>query len=115
MPVLVPVFAGEPLYNERIRLEDRDYIFRFDWADREQRFYMSISTSEEESIVQGIKVISNWPLLAHHHWDDRLPPGELIAIDQEEDGAPPVLSDFGTRVRLFYYASDEDISEIAGG
>ncbi len=113
MPLIVPVFPGEPLYRERVRLEDRDYVFRFDWSNREQRFYMSIKDQDEELLLLGIKIVANWGLLAQHHFNLALPPGELIAIDAETGGEPPTFNDFGTRVRLFYFASDEDLTVFA--
>jgi len=113
MPLIVPVFPGEPLYEERVRLEGRDYIFRFDWNNREQRFYMGIKNQDGESLIAGLKVLANWGLLTRHHFNPDLPPGELIPIDLEQGGTPPTFNDFGTRVRLFYYASDEDLSEFA--
>jgi hypothetical protein len=112
MPLIVPVFPGEPLYQERVRLEDRDYIFRFDWNHREQRFYMGIKSQDEESLIAGVKIVANWPLLNRSKFDPDLPPGELIAMDLESGGVSPTFRDFGTRVRLFYYASDEDLSEF---
>jgi len=114
MPVIVPVFPGQALYEERVRLEGRDFLFRFDWVGREGRFYMGIYDAEESPLLTGIKMIANWGFLTRSKWDDRLPPGELIAIDLEEGGEPPGYTDFGTRVRLFYYASDEDVEALAG-
>lgn len=113
MPLIVPVFPGEPLYKERVRLEGRDYVFRFDWSNREQRFYISIFDQDETPLLLGAKVIANWGLLTRSHYNPDLPPGELIPLDLEQGGTPPTFRDFGTRVRLFYYASDEDVSEFA--
>lgn len=113
MPLIIPVFPGTPLYQERVRLEARDYIFRFDWAHREQRYYMSIFNQDEEPLLQGVKVLANWPLLARHHFNPGLPPGQLIATSLEQDDTPPTFNDFGTRVQLAYYASDEDLEEFA--
>lgn len=112
MPLIVPVFPSEPLYQERVRLEDRDFLIRFDWSHREQRFYMSLYDQDETALLLGIKVVANWGLINRHHYDPALPPGELIAVDVETDGEPPGFDDFGTRVRLFYYESTEDLSEF---
>lgn len=113
MAVIIPVFPGEPLYKERIRLEGRDYILKFDWADREQRFYMSIMDQDENPLLMGVKIIPNWGLISRHHFNLGLPPGELIALDLEQGGAPPTMTDFGVRVRMFYYASTEDLTQFA--
>lgn len=114
MPVIIPVFPNEPLYNEKVRLEGSDYIFRFDWAGREDRYYMSIYDASNNPLLLGVKVIANWSLLENHAFNANLPPGTLMAIDTESGGSPPVYEDFGTRVRLFYWASDEDIASLAG-
>jgi len=111
MPLIVPVFPGEPLYKERVRLDDRDYILRFDWSQREQRYYLSIFDLDETPLLLGAKVVANWDLLSRNGFDPRLPPGPLIPMDLESGGVPPSRTDFGTRVRLFYYTSGEDVSE----
>lgn len=113
MPVVIPVFPGEPLYQERIRLEGRDFILRFDWANRESRYYLSIFDQDESPLLLGVKVIANWGLLAKQHHNADLPPGELVAVDLESGGVAPSLDDFGIRVRLFYYESTEDLTEFA--
>lgn len=114
MPLLIKLFPGEPLYDQRVRLEGVDYVLKLDWANREQRFYLTISDADNVLIKAGIKVVANWFLLAHHR-TAKLPPGEFFAFDLTDTEAPqpPLLNDFGTRVRLFYYASDEDLTAPA--
>jgi len=113
MALVIPVFPGEPLYKQRVRLEGRDFIFRFDWANREQRYYMTIANQDGVRLLSGVKVIANWGFLTRNRFDPRLPPGELIAVDLEQGGEPPLMNEFGNRVRLFYYESTEDIGEFA--
>ena len=113
MPLIIPVFPGEPLYQERVRLEGRDYIFRFDWSSREERYYMSIKDQDETNLLIGLKVIANWGFLIRTKFNTALPPGDLIAIDLESGGEPPTFNDFGTRVKLYYFESTEDLSEFA--
>jgi len=112
MPVLVRVFTEEPLYTQRVRLEGKDYVFKLDWSLREERYYLSIFDLDDTPIKVGIKVVPNWPLLRRHR-TALLPPGELFAFDLAETEAPepPTLEDFGTRVELYYFASDEEGSE----
>jgi len=110
MPLLIPIFKGEPLYNERVRLEERDFIFRFDWAGREERFYLSIYDQDQSPLLLGVKVVANWTLTTRHLFNAGLPQGTLVAVDLERGGTPPTLADFGSRVRLYYYPSDEDFT-----
>lgn len=107
MPLIVPVFPGVPLYRERVRLEDRDYIFRLDWNHREQRWYMSMFDQDEVPLLLGVKIIANIALLVRHGFNPGLPPGDLIPMDLESGGESPTFNDFGTRVRLFYYTPEE--------
>lgn len=101
-PIEIPVFADTPLYRFRVTLDGQDYIFRFDWNARADRWYLDIGTINEEWIVRGIKLIADWPLLRRVS-DSRRPPGNLMAIDLSPlNGEPPVLSDFGMRVKLIY-------------
>jgi len=114
MPVLVRIFTGEPLYTQRVRLEGKDYVFKLDWSLREERFYLSIFDLDNVPIKVGIKVVPNWPLLRRHR-TARLPPGELFAFDlaNTDSPAPPTLEDFGTRVQLYYFSSDEEVFEVS--
>lgn len=109
MPVLIRIFTGEPLYTQRVRLEGADYVFKLDWSLREESFYLSIFNLDNVPIKVGIKVVPNWPLLSRHR-TAKLPPGELFAFDLSDTEAPasPTLEDFGTRVQLYYYGSDEE-------
>lgn len=111
MPLIIPVFKNEPLYNERVKLDGRDYIFRFDYAGREDRIYMSIYDQDNVPLLTGVKVLAQVILNLRHLFNAALPQGFLIAIDLEQGGTPPTLVDFGTRVRLFYYEEGEDISD----
>ena len=81
--------ATDPFYDMVVNLEGTDYKLTFNYNQREDATYLSISTPDGDDIVNGIKVVSNWPLL--HKWaDPRLPPGELIcfANTQTTDPAP---------------------------
>lgn len=102
-PLEIPVFAGTPLYSIRVPLDGRDYRLYFDWNDRNARWYLTLSTIDDELLRSGILVLSNWPLLRTVR-DSRKPPGQLFAIDlSSSNGMPPGYFDFGSRVRLFYF------------
>lgn len=104
-PIEIPVFTAVPLYKMRVTLEGKEYILQFDWNDRETRWYMSISDLNNVPISTGIKVVANWPLLRKIPQPDR-PPGTLMAVDfSPQNGEPPVLEDFGLRVKLLYSPS----------
>lgn len=99
-PVEIPTFTGEPLYRIRVTLDGREYLFEFDWNDREQRYYLSIGDIDETWIVRGMKLVSNWHLL-RKCTNLIKPPGILMAVSLSDD-APPTINDLGIRVKLMY-------------
>ncbi len=105
-PIEVPLAFDTPLYTIRVTLDGVEYILKFDWNDRENRWYMGFFSIDEDPLAVGIKVVANWPLL-RRFTDDRLPPGELFATDLSPMlGESPTYSELGTRVRLMYYPPD---------
>lgn len=101
-PLEIPLSLDTPLYTERVTLDGREYLLRFDWNGREGRWYLSIGTITEVWIRRGIKVVANWPL-TRKSVDLRLPPGHLFAMDLTSNGEPPDFYDLGRRVKLFYF------------
>lgn len=102
-PIEIPVFPEVPLYSERVTLDGKEYLLQFDWSDREQRWYLSISKADGTLIKTGVKVVANWPLL-RKCVDVNQPPGVLMAVDLSPNGGePPSLDDFGLRVKLLYF------------
>lgn len=102
-PVEIPVTSSDPLYTMRTTLDSREYVLRLDYSQREDRWFLSVETTDGRALVKGIKVVSNWPLLRKYS-NAELPPGRLMAIDfSPQGGSPPGGSDFGTRVKLLYF------------
>ncbi len=101
----IPTLEGNPNYTMRVRLDGRDFAFHMLWNEREERWYLSIKSTEDELLAMGIKIITNRPLLRFYQWDKRLPQGELWAWDLTNDQSPPGLFDLapGKRVELSYH------------
>lgn len=108
MPLLIQT-SPDPYYEQRVRLDGRDYLLRFAWNQRESRWRLSLFTENDEPIVHGLKLIANWPLLRRYRYDDRVPPGELFVVDWTGDGAPPLLDELGEdkRCQLLYFTPEE--------
>jgi hypothetical protein len=106
--LLIPIATGAAYSTQKTRLEGRDYVLRLSYNEREERFYLSILDEEEEPLVEGIKVIANWPLLRHYRYDPRLPPGELMATDLTGANTPPTIDELGEgrRVEITYFESE---------
>lgn len=111
-PLLITVLVDTPLFTERVLLNGQNYTLRFDYSEREGRFYLDILDDSGDAIVCGIKLVENWELLRKVS-DSRRPPGELYAWDSTRTG-PPDLRDLGRRVRLIYYPT-VDVSSTSSG
>jgi hypothetical protein len=98
----IPVALDVPLYNERVTLDGKEYLLAFDYSERENRWYLSVSDVNEKLLASGIKLVSNWPLLDQKA-DPGLPPGVLFAFDPLElEGDAPGFQDLGRGVTLIY-------------
>lgn len=104
-PLEIPVSLDTPLYTERVTLEAVEYVFRFNWNDREGRWYVDVGDINETWIVVGVKLICNWPIF-RRVMDLRMPPGVVMALDNSNlGGKPPGFYDLGRRVSLLYFPS----------
>lgn len=102
-PLEIPIAVDVPLYTERVTLDGKEYLLRFDWNGREGRWYLDIGTVSEVWILRGLKLVANWPLL-RKSVDPRKPPGSLMAVDfSDSGGEPPDFYDLGRRVKLLYF------------
>jgi hypothetical protein len=99
--------SADPYYRQKTKLEGRDFILAFSYNERIERWYLSIYDEEETPLRLGIKLITNWPLLRHYHFDPRMPPGELMAVASDGSREPATLLELGEgkRVRLLYRES----------
>lgn len=105
---LIPT-SDAPYYSQRVKLEGRDYLFRFAYNEREERWRLSIFDDEESPLLLGLKLVTNWELLQHYKADTRLPPGELWVMCTSGDDEPPKLDELGEgkRCELTYFTADE--------
>lgn len=97
----IPVNSNSYDYKFTIELDSIVYSMRFIYNVRSERWVMSISTSEEDPIVEGIPVVVSWPLLKRFK-DSRLPAGDLFAWDTSGRGIDPNDLNFGSTVLLIY-------------
>ena len=107
--LIIPTSLTLPFYTQRVRLDGREYSLRFRWNTCAERWRMDLLTDENEPIVLGMKIVTDWPLLRYYKFDPRCPPGEFFAQTLTQDTSPPGFSDLGIgqRVELTYYAATE--------
>jgi len=106
MSLQIPTSQTLPFYSETVLLEGTSYNLFFKWNVRDSAWYMSIQTSNQVDIVDGIKIVCDWGLLRRYR-SLAVPPGEIVAVDTTGAGIDPGLNDLGTRVILTYVTSPE--------
>lgn len=108
MPLLIAT-REDPFYQQRTRLEGRDYVLSFAYNSREERWYLSLADETESPIATGMKLISNWELLHPYRYDPRTPPGALAVSELSGDGSPPTQLELGEgkRCELLYWTAAE--------
>ncbi len=98
----IPISPDAPLFSFRVTLDGEEYLFKLDWNDRENRWYLSLFTIAEEPLALGIKVVANCSLL-RRFTGSNMPPGALFAVDMSPlAGESPTYSELGDRVKLLY-------------
>lgn len=94
-------------YEQRISLDGQDFIFTFQYNQREEKWYFDLADQNEEQIVSGLKIVPGLDFL-RCVTDLRKPPGVLVAIDLPATGQTlqpsfdPKITELGDRVRLYY-------------
>lgn len=99
MILVVPTTSAFPDYTQRTSLDGREYILRFIFNEREQRWYLDFFDGDETPLVLSLKLVANWNLL-RRETDERLPPGELYAVDLSGTSNEDVPTDAGTATLL---------------
>jgi hypothetical protein len=105
---VIPTTPGEPYYSQTTRLDGRDYLLRFSYNQRLERWFLDLHDEEGTPLVQGLRLIANWSLLRSYQWDERIPQGKLFVGDVTGDGTPPTLNELGTgrRCQLYYQPAE---------
>lgn len=103
--LLIPTSQGVPYFTQKTRLDGRDYLLRFAYNERAERFSLTLLDESEQPILRGLWLVANWPLLRRYRADTRIPPGELMVVDLTGDGSPPTLDELGEgkRCELTYF------------
>lgn len=100
----IPVDSVDAHYDLQVTLDGVALIHEYRWNARSEAWYIDILTADGEVIVAGRKVVIDWPLMMYgfRDSDDRLPRGELFAIDTSGAGLRPGRNDLGGRVKVYY-------------
>ncbi len=107
--VIIPTDTNLATYVFSIELELIVFGFRFQFNERDQSWFFDVLTAEGVPIRQGLKVVTNFPLLSRIARLDR-PPGELFAVDTTGEDRRAVVGELGIDRQIeFVYL---DASEV---
>ena len=99
-------FNGESHVEQRVTLDGRDYVLRFDWNQRDGHWFLGIYDPNGSAIITGLKLVANWKLLGARTETLR-PPGELLVLDLQTPVVDPGFADLGARHVLVYVEQAE--------
>lgn len=104
--VTIPTDPSLYFWSQTTEMDGTSYVLEFRYNEREQVYYLMVSLTDGTLLAQGIKLVSNYPLLQGYN-DERMPLGELWAVASGPDDSPAALGDLGGRVSLVYYTAAE--------
>jgi hypothetical protein len=89
-----------PLYTLRLTLEGSEFVLRFDYNGKEDRWYLSVYDGDANPIRRGVKIVVNQNVLRQCVHAGK-PKGLLIFFGEEN----PTFSALGRIVKLYYLPS----------
>ena len=95
--------GDDVVYSQTTSLDGVPYLLRFSFNQREQTWWLLLSTGDGDPIYGSVKLVVSFPLFASCA-DSRKPPGKLIVVSSTTDLSPPGLEDLveGGRCQLCY-------------
>lgn len=90
-----------------VTLDNESFRLRFSWNDTAGFWTMGIRNDQNVSIIEGIRCVPNYPLLAQYR-RPALPKGELLCVILDDTQTTIVRDDFiNGRARLVYIPEAE--------
>lgn len=97
-----------PYSTQRTVLDGTEYLFRFFYNAREDRWAFDLLTEDERVLLSGCRIMPEVYLLRRYHYMDGMPPGEILCLSYQGDD-PPGLEDLvpGGRCELLYVSAQD--------
>lgn len=88
-------------------LDDVTYYLQFAWNNEANYWSLSIENANNESILSGLRIVTNWPLLfKYQHLS--LPKGDLIAVSLDKRKTDIGRNDFVDNIVELVYISQTE-------
>lgn len=99
-------FREPAQWREQIELEGITYTLRFKWNAMNQFWSMDVLNGNDDPIVFGVKIVTNWNLLEQYSMDDK-PKGDIVCQNIVGGMQKIDRDDMSTIAQLIYYAEGE--------
>jgi hypothetical protein len=108
--ILIRTDPEGSLYEQRTTIDDQDYVLLFDYSQREDRWYLTVSLPEGDILVRGLKLVTG-VVLGPRVADRRMFAGGLVVETRSADRSAPGWGELGENQRCqLYYVTREEIA-----
>lgn len=96
------------LYEQRTTIDEQDYVFLFDYSQREDRWYLTVALPTGEVLVRGWKLVTG-VILGPRVADRRMFSGGLMVETRSVDRSAPGWGELGEdrRCQLYHITREE--------
>lgn len=106
-PLIIPTLAdGTRYYEQRTQLDGTEYLFRFMWNPRRNRWAFDLTDVDENPIILGQSIVPDLDLLRRSVVPQK-PPGLLVCIKTQEELEAPGLETLGNGFILAYLEAND--------
>lgn len=82
-PVKIPMIDS-PNFSVEVSLDQKEYSFSFLWNTRGEFWSMSISDANGVVLISGIRLVCFYPLLTAYQYNQAMPQGLMVVVDQNK-------------------------------
>jgi len=95
----------------KVTLDGTKYKLRMLWNPSGGYWTLSVRSEADVSLLEGIKVVPNYPLLRQYHRPN-LPPGELMVITQDDTLDSIGRNDFADSKVVLVYVTEDEVNAV---
>jgi hypothetical protein len=101
----IPVDSAYSSFKERVELDDKEFVLKFDWNTRLERWFVSLLDGSENPLVMGITLVANYPLF-NRFKGSAMPQGVMMLYDATGRNFECGREDLGATHLLIYQAAE---------
>ncbi len=103
--LIIPTDSENSSFKMRTELEDKEFVLRFDWNGRLERWFISLMDGSENPLVMGMNLVTNWNLFGRFK-GAAFPAGRMMLHDATGKGDECGRNGLGSTHFLLYQESE---------